>query len=468
MRPRELCGLALASALGCGEPQTCDAEVPHPEQPAATRENILLIVLDDLGTDQYPAYQAHPDPPTAPVLDTLAAEGVRFTSAYVSPSCSPTRASILTGRLPRRTGVGMAIQVESDFRNELMTQEVTIPELIRPLGYSSALVGKWHLSLFGDDPQPELDPIRHGFDHFRGILGNPVTSVQETEAPKDYFHWERVVDGTLGWSETYLTTAQVDDAIALIRTLPEPWFLMVALSAPHGPWHSPPEHLRRHDDPLLTVEDQYRAALEALDMELGRLFASVPGDFRETTHIVVIADNGTPDEGVRPPWPKARAKGSLYEGGIRVPLIVLGPQVAQPGSVNDALVHGVDVFATVADLAGVDLSESVGEDGSPLVVDGRSLLPHVRGEDDAARRQCVLTEEFGTFGVGSAAVIGERYKLVSTVRGGLELYDLARDGWTEGTDLMRGDPSAEAREAYRALRRELERYERSFRRHDDE
>ncbi len=371
---------------------------PSPPAPdGAPRPNVLLLVADDLGTDHVGCYGEGADPPPTPVLDALAAQGVRFTSAWGYPACSPTRAVLQSGRYGFRTGVGSSVFESSAGANgPLPLAETTIPEMLDRghSGYLHAALGKWHIgtSAVGGD----LAPNAAGYLHYGGAPSNLY-------APDTYFAFRKVVNGVPVQVARYATTDEVDGALWLATHVPEPWFLQVAFHAPHEPFHAPPPHLHTQDlsgagPPALDPRPYYRASVEALDREIGRLLAGL-GDVAERTVVVFVADNGTPREVVVPPHAPDHAKLTLFEGGVRVPMIVAGPPVAQPGATCDALVHVADVFATVAELAGVDLA-------SPAVIppgvslDSLSLVPHLADPSAPSQRTHLFAEYFVPNGAG--------------------------------------------------------------------
>ncbi len=371
-----------------GRRASASYEVPEP--PGG---NVVIVLFDDLGVDKVGSYGG-PYAGFTPNLDALAAEGLRFSRAYASSVCSPSRASLLTGRHPHRHGVGWIVDTGTH-RTALPLEEHTIPEVLRATRaepYANAALGKWHLA--GARSEAWLrHPNDQGFDHFAGAPGNP-----EYREGRGYYAWTKNVNGKLEESTTYMTIDTTDDAIALFDTLPEPFFLYVAYNAVHGPLQLPPAELVRHlpDGPLERPE-RYDLVLEAADRELGRFLASIDPDRLARTTFFVLGDNGTFENAIPEPWRADRFKHTPYEGGVHVPLIVTGPHVARPGTVSDALVHVVDILPTVAEIAGVPLagpegSEVVLEDGARQPLDGRSMLPVLQGEPSA--RRTVYTEAF--------------------------------------------------------------------------
>jgi len=350
-----------------------------------------VIVVDDWGIDMFDRYGAHPDTPPTPNLDALADSGVLFRRCYVSPTCSPTRAQILTGRNSFRLGIGSPIQ-EWQSVPSLELSEVTLAEVFDNTpspSVATSAIGKWHLGSVsnGDADHPNLQ----GFDYFSGTLGNFFFGAT-------YESYEKVVNGVSAPSTTYATTEQVDDALARTLAMPQPWFLYLAFNAPHQPFHAPPQALHTYSlsgDPDLTAHEHYMAAVQAIDTELGRLFASMDPDVLANTTIFVIGDNGTPNEAITAPAVDGQNKGSLYEGGVNVPLIVAGKHVADPGREVDALVNAVDLFPTITDLFGVDYRAGVG-DNRPI--DGVSFAPLLENPNAVAPRRSVFAERFAPNG----------------------------------------------------------------------
>lgn len=423
---------------------------PSPtDPPEGGGGNVLVVLIDDVGVDKVGAWGEHPTPAQTPNLDAFARAGVRFRHAFGQPVCSPARAALLTGRSASRTGIGTTVRPGAD-GFDLPDDELTLPELLddAPTGpWATAAVGKWHLSTLDD--AGARGPLDHGFDRFLGLLENPDFAVHPDGRRLGYRHWEKSTDGALALVDGYLVTAQTDDALASIGSLPEPWFVYVAYSGAHLPEHTPPAELA---DPVVEEGGPARldAMIQALDAELGRLLDGVGPDVT----VVVASDNGTEAYGVRPPADPARAKDTLFDGGVRVPLAIGGPRVARPGAVVDALVHLVDVFATVADLAGVDVRDL----GRPI--DGVSLLPWLSDPDRPSARRCLVIDRFPDNGRPAfrrdRSVRDDRYLLVRPDDGPDELYERFDGPVSAGPDLLRADPRpSETDRAYRRLLRGL-------------
>lgn len=350
-------GPTLTAAFAIGDTLHCDvvAYDGHDEgdrgyaSTTVVGGNVLILVADDLGTDKVAGYGEHPSPPNTPVLDSLIDRGVLFRRAYTAPVCSPTRAMILSGRFPRQTGIGTAINVLEGTMT-LDPDRTSIADLagLSRANYARIALGKWHLGVVSE-AGTLTHPQEVGFDVHLGppgnLMGHAFDGLEQT-----YFDYEKVVDGVIERSTVYATTDIVDDAMALISERTEPWLLYVAFNAPHGPFHRAPDHLHTVEVTDLPPE-KYASMVEAMDTEIGRLLDSV--DLSETT-VIFLGDNGTPEPAVLEPWPYDRAKTTLYEGGIRVPMIVAGAAVRAPGTATHALVATTDVFATVGELVGVD------------------------------------------------------------------------------------------------------------------
>jgi len=342
--------------------------------------NILVVLVDDVGVDKIGVYADDADPtyrdtatrlPQTPVIDALAERGVRFTDAWATPSCSPTRAALYTGRLPFRTGIGDPVETGEE---GLSPDEVTLPALLSEAGYATALFGKWHLGegTEADDLDPHalvaeaiaLPPRDMGFEHFSGTLASL----------DDYYLWTRLTT-TLGDRvradplTSYATQQTTEDALDWIADQRDRWFATVAYHAPHLPLGDPPRGCQYSLGPGETAEDRrerHRAMVECVDQQLGELLDGAGDD----TVVVFLGDNGTDESFTEGPFNDGRGKASIYESGIRVPLIVAGPDVAQDLRIAQP-VHVTDLFTTLAELGRAD--SATGDDGlsiAPALLDG--------------------------------------------------------------------------------------------------
>ncbi len=435
-----------------GEIATATWTVPEP-----LGGNVLVLLLDDVGVDKVGAYGWDYAAPT-PNIDALAAEGVRFTRAYASPVCSPTRGTLMSSRHPRRTGLGWIADTGS--RDVILPYETTtLPEMLweaRGPAWSDAALGKWHMA--GPQADNWLDhPNASGFAWFAGPPGNP-----EYAPDRGYYAWSKNVNGVLEESTVYMTTDTVDDALDQIDTLPEPWFLYVAFNAAHGPLNLPPAELVSGELPApnAPADVLYDAILEALDTEIGRLVDEMPAPIRQRTTILTIGDNGTSHLGVPDDVDLDRNKHTPYEGGIRVPLIATGPHVTSPGRTSDSLVHIADVLPTVADLAGIPLSGPQGgvlETEVPVEIDGRSLVPALRNPVYVGREQ-VYAESVGNgpppWNIDRSALQTATHKVVRW-QGEDEWYVLSGPDQWDDTRLAPEDATPEQVQLFEALASDL-------------
>lgn len=395
---------------------------------ALAGNNVLLIIADDFGTDSQSLYNttAGATAPT-PNINALAASGVRFSNAYATPVCSPTRACILTGRLGFRTGVGEVVSVPSG--NSLPSSELTLPEVItrnNGLGIQSACFGKWHLNAGNPTIVANGPNTLGGWPHYAGSTGGVLAS---------YTSWSKTINGVTSTVTTYATTDVVNDAVAWINartTANQKWVAWVAFNAPHTPFHNPPTSLHSYGANPATNLLKYRAAVESMDTEIGRLLLSVNA---ATTDVIFIGDNGTPGAVIQSPYDAAHSKDTLYEGGIRVPLIIKGPSVVSGGRTSGALVHAVDLFGTLLELAGVPLPTTV-------TLDSKSLKPILANQSTGPRTR-LYTDQFdqSVSTVGGRVLRDDRYKLIRFNTGTDGFHDLLTDP-AETTNLLAGGIAA--------------------------
>jgi len=386
---------------------------------AATAPNFLVVVLDDVGVDKIAAYGRAVDPGRTPNIDALARRGVLFDNAWASPTCTPSRASALTGRRPELTRIGAGLRGHPG----LDSDELTVAKVLKQEGYATAAIGKWHL---GKHP---TKPFDLGFDTHRGMRNNI----------RDYRKWRKFIDGVEhGWQTTYATTDTADDAIDWLEEQQGPWFLWLAFQAAHGPLHAPPTRLHSYGV-LLDSEPPvlFKAMVEALDKELGRVLA-VAGP--ETT-VVLFSDNGTYATAIEPPFDPRHGKGTAFEVGVNVPLIIAGPLVAprNRGTRSDALVHVSDIFATIVELSG----------GHGAAEDSVSFAPQFQ-DATAPGRSWAYTSGFKPNGGPPdpakyrRAARDPRYKLIRHGKGVEFLFDLEDDPYEQTNLLGRPlDPGAE-------------------------
>jgi len=334
----------------------------------------------------------------------------------------------------------------------LPASEITLPELLsaRSPAYHHASIGKWHLSSAPRDPN-----TLGGWTHFSGALRGALA---------DYSQWPKVVDGTVfpGYS-IYATSDNVNDALEWIgQRGTNSWFLWLAFNAGHTPLHKPPNNLHSYDalpgTPMHINNNPrlyYEAMIEAMDTEMGRLLADMSRTNANVnltnTTIIFMGDNGTPAQVIQPPYASNRAKDTLYEGGIRVPLIIAGAGVANPNRSSTNVVHCLDLFATILELAGVDLTTAL---PTNHMIDSRSLVGILSGTATNDPARWVLSENFSDSATVTPnpgrALRNSQYKLIQYRSGTNELYDLWSDP-LETTNLLSRPLSASEQAAYNAL-----------------
>jgi arylsulfatase B len=357
--------------------------------------NVLFVIADDFGLDASPC---HPSigalKPVMPNLSALCSRGVVFDQAWAHPTCTPTRASVLSGKY-----VGEVLSSTDTILNRL--QAGANP-------YAVAVIGKWHVS--GANPANNA-PAAFGASYFSGFLTGALT---------DYFNWQIITNGTPVQTNNYATTELTDKAIGWLNNRPQPWFLWLAYNAPHSPFHTPPANL--YSQPGLqngTATDnrtKYFAAAEALDAELGRLIAALPTATLANTTIVFLGDNGTPSQAAQAPVVATRAKDTLYQGGIQVPLVVAGARVSRIGQRDASLVNSEDLFATFSALT---------ERTAAVPADSINFSPALSASNFSGRSHAYI--DFRDNGVVVTAIRDARYKLIELASNQRQLYDLQVD-----------------------------------------
>ena len=332
--------------------------------------NIILILADDLGYGDLSSYGAT-DLQT-PAIDGLAASGMRFSRFYAnSPVCSPTRAALLSGRYPPMAGVPGVIRTRAEDNWGALSEDVILlPDMLRRKGYHTAMVGKWHLGLTAPDR-----PHDRGFDRFEGFLGDMMD---------DYYHHRRHGLNYMRHNDEVLTPEGhatdlfSDWAVRYIesRTASEaPFFLYLAYNAPHTPIQPPDDWLARvrAREPEISEERAKLVALiEHMDHGIGKVIEAVQANgYADNTLIVFVSDNGGQLNVGANNGPLRDGKQSMYEGGLRVPAVVVWPGQIAPGSTSDYPALTMDLYPTLLDAAGVPVTH---------FIEGQNFMPMLRGE----------------------------------------------------------------------------------------
>lgn len=328
------------------------------------RPNILVLLADDLGYSDLSCYASRST--KTPNLDRLAESGMRFTDFYApAPNCSPSRAGLLTGRTPSRTG--MYSYIPPNGPHYLPKSEITIAELLRDAGYDTAHMGKWHLcyDMLSDDlPQP----ADHGFDYSLGTENNASPSHKD---PTNFVRNGKAA----GKIEGYSCQIVADEVIGYLGAKHEsdkPFFVCAWFHETHTPIASPPELIKQHGDAKSKKDASYYANVENLDIAVGRILETLDKrGLTENTFVIFSSDNG----GVRPEScaPLRGRKSFVWEGGIREPGIIRWPGRVKPGSVCNQPAGLIDLLPTFCAMAGCQVP-----DDRPI--DGVSLLPLFDGK----------------------------------------------------------------------------------------
>ena len=381
---------------------------------AQSRPNILMILADDMGYVDLGHDGSRIDTPN---LDALRDEGIKLTRFYAgAPICSPTRAALLTGRYPHAVGVPELCSPTQ--RGDvpvlhLALEATTIPEALKPYGYTSMLAGKWHLGYV-----EESWPRRHGFDEFWGSLAGTPKYFEPVET---YHNEEAIaVDG-------YFTDRITEKAIEFLdrQTTQRPFFLCLAYNAPHYPLEAPEELIAKYrkvfDDEKFAV---YAGMVERMDTGVGRVLATLDDrGLAENTLVVFTSDNGPSPEppayglagARRSAGPLRGHKFSVHEGGIRVPFLARWPGVIPAGGTCGETGAVIDLMPTFLDAAGVPVSAG-------WSLDGVSILPLLRGASTPIHNE-LHWETRSNYGVarGDWKLVHERWNQRPS------LYNLTRD-----------------------------------------
>ncbi len=359
------------------------------QAPAQRPPNVVLVMMDDLGYGDLGSYGA--SDVRTPNIDRLAREGVRLTDAYANGAvCTPTRAALISGRYQQRVGLEWVLTVSpTDRERGLPAVETSLPALLKKNGYATGLVGKWHLG-----SKPEFGPNAHGFDEFYGFLGgahsyytNRAEIAGVGPGAPDLFENTTPVEAT-----GYLTNEITRRAVSFItRHADGPFFLEVAYNAVHWPFQPPdrpPTEAERRagrplrqmpDDSVAATRQDYVRMLERADQGVGEILAALhQRGLTNSTLVVFTNDNG--GEWLSRNAPLFHRKGTLWEGGIRVPLILRWPGELPPGKISGQVAITMDITASILAATGARPPASYRPDGI-------NILPILRGKAPLLERR---------------------------------------------------------------------------------
>lgn len=368
----------------------------RPEHP-----NVVLILTDDQGYGDF-GFTGNGIIST-PNLDKLAKQSVELTRFYVNPYGAPTRASLLTGRYHLRTGVSWIAQ-----RKEVMrTEEVTLAEMLNSGGYTTGIFGKWH-----NGTQFPNDPLGQGFDHFFGF---------KNEYHNNYFGTTLIEQAKEVKTEGFITDEITDRAIDFIKMNQDnPFFCYVPFNAPHAPFQVPDAYFDKYKKRQMSDRNAaIYGMIENVDENIGYILETLDSlNLTENTIVIFLSDNG-PDEprynvGMR------GTKGSVYEGGTRVPCLIRYGDYLMSQKIDEVTGH-IDIFPTIADLCKVSLPKNVN-------IDGQSLMPLLDDRiDEWIGRPIYTINTEGQIRTRPGVVRTDRYYLVVNEEGQSELYDIKVD-----------------------------------------
>ncbi|MDD7986427.1 sulfatase-like hydrolase/transferase [Lentisphaera marina] len=404
------------------------------------KPNLIVIMADDLGYKDV-GYNGCTDIPT-PHIDALAKSGVQFSSGYSAYSvCGPSRAGFITGRYQQRFGSERNPQYRPEDPNMgVPKSEKTIAEVLKPLGYSSKIIGKWHLGAHKETHHP----LNRGFDEFYGHLGGSHYYFQKEMKFKDSYKLTKdkeeiqqmrtwiLDDHTPVQFEKHLTEEFTDQALDFIeRHQEKPFFLFMSYNAPHTPLQPAKKDLERVSHIQDKQRQLYAGLVVGLDDGVGQIMKKLRDcQLEENTLVFFMSDNGGKEKWGADNGILRKDKGSSYEGGWRVPFLLKWKGVTSP-SIYDQPVNSLDVLATIADLSGAALDPE-----KPL--DGVNLIPYVTGAKQGSPHKAIFLRGGGS--EGSYAVRMGDYKLI-TYNGGTchQMFNL-KDDISEEKNIIKSFP----------------------------
>ncbi len=399
----------------------------HAANADARRPNIIFILGDDLGWAELGCYGNTFN--ETPNLDKLAGAGMRFTQAYAAaPVCSPYRASLMTGKYPVRTGI--TDYLRPDDPKHLATDYVTLPKMLKSAGYVAGIVGKWHLTGYANHGAKEVGPAEHGFEEV-------MVSENRGIANGSYFfpyHFNTEIQQRLPGREYLVDRCNLEAVEFIERHKDQPFFLYLSHYAIHTRLNGKPDLVAKYEakpnagkGPQAPRHNPHLAAqLESVDQGVGMIRDKLRKlGLSANTIIIFTGDNGGEDK-VTSNAPLRAGKSTLYEGGIREPLLVYWPGVTQPGRVCHTPVCSVDFYPTLAQAAGARPAPAQVADGVSLV----SLLrdPKTHLDRDTFYWHYPLEKPHFLGGRSAGAIRKGDWKLIEFFdTGETELYDLAQD-----------------------------------------
>ena len=373
----------------------------QPTQPVVSKPNVIVILVDDLGYGDV-SYNGATDILT-PNIDRLASRGVVFANGYVTyPTCTPSRAGLLTGRYPSRFGLeGNLTYAPNDNHHGLPIDETLFPDLMQYQGYETAVIGKWQLGA-----APIFNPLNRGFDYFFGFLGGSHDYWEyDTSRPDSHQLMPLVENRKVADFDGYLTDVLTDRSVDFIKEQgSDPFMLYLAYNAPHGPLQAPQSLIDKYAHVTDTDRRVYLAMVDSLDQNVGRLLDILDDlSIADNTMVFFLSDNGGSEVGDNGPF--RLGKDSFHEGGVHVPFIGSWPARWPQGETYEPMVISMDIAATALQVAGVRQT--------PKPLDGVNLDPFMRGQYDGEPHEALFWRHWRT---GGYSVIAENMKLIKDRR----------------------------------------------------
>ncbi len=434
---------ALFAALAC--PATAVAVGDDKSNP-----NVIVIMADDLGYGDLGCYGA--TDLKSPNIDALVAAGMRFDFAYANcPVCSPSRASLMTGRYPETVGVPGVIRTDSENSwGFLDSHAILLPRILKRSGYQSALVGKWHLGL--ESPNR---PNERGFDFFHGFLADMMDDYYTHRRHDiEYMHRDETVIDVEGHA-TDLFTEWSCDFLKTREGKTEPFFLCLTYNAPHTPIQPPQDWLKKvkqRESGISEKRAKLVALIEHMDQGVGQVIETLRNTgLQENTLVIFTSDNGGQLDAGANNGTLRDGKQSMYEGGIRVPTCVVWPGKIRAGSRSDTRIMTMDIFPTICAAANTRFEHPI---------DGVSLLPILTGQAESLEPRDLFfhRREGGTRYGGliiNAVIRGDWKLLQNSPFEPQQLFNLADDP-AESTDLKQKN-NKKFLELANALRAQVQR-----------
>ncbi len=412
--------------------------------------NVVVILVDDLGYGDLGSYGA--TDLKSPHIDTLVSQGMKFSNFYANcPVCSPTRASLLTGRYPELVGVPGVIRTFPDQNwGELSSDAILLPSMLESAGYDSAIVGKWHLGL-----EAPNRPTDRGFDFFHGYLGDMMDDYYKHRRHGINYMRAGTTEIDPQGHATDLFTDWACDYLRGRTRKKAPFFLYLAYNAPHTPIQPPEdwvEKVLQREKGINPARARLVALIEHMDDGIGKVIETISKTgLAANTLVIFTSDNGGQLSVKANNGSLRDGKQSMYEGGLKVPACAVWPEKIAPGSHSDRIAITMDLFATICDVADVPVKHTI---------EGRSILPTLLGTSQTAEDRDLFFhrreggERYGGLTI-HAIRRGEWKLLQNSPFAPMELYNLAQDP-AEQNDLAK-DNRRVYREMLSALRVQIQR-----------